>query len=644
MMSLSALFIYILLQWPHKVRADFAHSATKICPPSDDIPSQEACAVVWRTRKALAIHRAELSRIEALAAHARVRVADARHALALSLQAAGDAASAFTEHMHASKDVGTFACIGNASRAEDTNAYTRLADLAVAAMEIGDVRKALDALADALVINPVAASTDGIRANVLARRMSALGARLLVEGERTAAKSLLERSIALADSSEDVTSAEDRDITETSRAMLWREFYREAFPRWHFPMLADKRRNLAYALAIPVAVKAAAATLTNVEESDAQVVRIIDVGTGSGLLAMISARAGRSIRAEFPGTAAGVAVTAVEMVPEIAAVAREVVRRNGFDDVVSVVSERSFALETPPPARKFHVLVSETLDNGLIGPSNWLGIVADARKRLLAPGAIVVPTAASVFALPVESAQLRSFFSAPSVVEGIDLSQLSLLRSGSRRGLAVAHALQATRVDQSPIASDTPSAVGTASTGQQERKSLLRTASSLRREFDDHPSVYETVRLDGAKFEPLVDSHVSIWEFNFSPDAEGSFPPSRGRRRVEFCMARAGTLDAIVVIWKARMLPEGLNDKAIPALTNWASGSTGLPGLDRLRAAPGAKDEVSSAFNHFEQPAQIFVGGRRVQKGWYTLDIFHDGDRWSFALDKVEASGSERCL
>src|SRR5215467_3853117 len=58
-----------------------------------------------------------------------------------------------------------------------------------------------------------------------------------------------------------------------------RSAYHGVVPPWHFAMMDDRRRNEAYEAAIRRAVKGK---------------RVLDIGTGAGLLALIAARAGAS--------------------------------------------------------------------------------------------------------------------------------------------------------------------------------------------------------------------------------------------------------------------------------------------------------------------------------------------------------------
>jgi type II protein arginine methyltransferase len=96
----------------------------------------------------------------------------------------------------------------------------------------------------------------------------------------------------------------------------------ELVPFWHIPMLNDARRNDAFEAAIIAALAKAGL--------DA---RVLDIGTGSGLLSMMAARAGAR------------AVTACEMVPIIASMARRIIEDNGFAEAITVHTAPSTALE-----------------------------------------------------------------------------------------------------------------------------------------------------------------------------------------------------------------------------------------------------------------------------------------------------------
>ena len=150
--------------------------------------------------------------------------------------------------------------------------------------------------------------------------------------------------------------------------------------RWHFAMVNDNRRNDTYEAAIREAV-------TRVGPS----AHVLDIGAGSGLLGLMAARAGAK------------GVTGVERVGALAECARAVAAANGLAGVVQVLHAESTAVDPEALAggHRADLLVSEILDDGLLG-EHVLPSVADARARLIAPGAPVIPSAATVWAVAVD--------------------------------------------------------------------------------------------------------------------------------------------------------------------------------------------------------------------------------------------------
>lgn len=144
--------------------------------------------------------------------------------------------------------------------------------------------------------------------------------------------------------------------------------------RWHFPMMHDLERNTRYDEAITATVR---------KLGDRSVT--LDIGAGSGLLAMMAARAG------------AVRVSSVEVEPHVAQVAQEVVDRNGLVDRVSVHNVHSTELKLEHRAE---LVISEVLDVGLLG-EGVLPTLEHAWQHLLAPGARCVPEGAVVHAVLV---------------------------------------------------------------------------------------------------------------------------------------------------------------------------------------------------------------------------------------------------
>jgi hypothetical protein len=112
---------------------------------------------------------------------------------------------------------------------------------------------------------------------------------------------------------------------------------------------------------------------------------VVDLGTGSGVLAVAAARAGAR------------RVYAIE-VSDIATAAAEVARANGYGDVIEVVRGWSTEIDLPERA---DVLVTEMIGDEPLG-EQILTIMTDAAERFLHPHARIVPNALDVLAWPVE--------------------------------------------------------------------------------------------------------------------------------------------------------------------------------------------------------------------------------------------------
>lgn len=184
---------------------------------------------------------------------------------------------------------------------------------------------------------------------------------------------------------------------------------------WHLDMLADGPRNAVYRAAIERAVAEVG--------SDALV---LEIGAGSGLMAMIAARAGARH------------VVACEGDPRLAAVAREIVARNGVANRVTIVAKRSTDLRVGEdlPTRA-GVVIGEIFDGTLLGEDALVSF-GDAADRLVAPEARWVPPRGRIHAAVIEDPAMRPR-ARIGEVEGFDLSPFNKLvtrRAGLAGGLS----------------------------------------------------------------------------------------------------------------------------------------------------------------------------------------------------------------
>ena len=132
---------------------------------------------------------------------------------------------------------------------------------------------------------------------------------------------LLEYEAYLTELLNDSVTSYQRALTTLQRGDMendLRFLHQRMIPRWHFSMLNDKGRNEAYDRALRTLVK----------PGDL----VLDIGAGSGLLAMMAVRAGAGH------------VVSCEMIKPLADKAVEIVARNGMSQQITVVAKKSTQL------------------------------------------------------------------------------------------------------------------------------------------------------------------------------------------------------------------------------------------------------------------------------------------------------------
>lgn len=191
-----------------------------------------------------------------------------------------------------------------------------------------------------------------------------------------------------------------RRAMETSpERMQYRHAYAETLarfvPAWHFPMMHDARRNDAFRRAIEKAVRPG--------------MHVVEIGAGSGLLAMMAARAGAG------------RVTTCETVPEIAETARTVIAANGYGETVRLLAKPSTEVvvgaDMDAPG---DLLIAEIISDALVG-EGVLESLEHARRVLVKPDAQIIPRGGAAMAALVGEDDLGRFVSVGEV-SGFDLS------------------------------------------------------------------------------------------------------------------------------------------------------------------------------------------------------------------------------
>ena len=141
-------------------------------------------------------------------------------------------------------------------------------------------------------------------------------------------------------------------------------------PEWHVPMMNEQHRNQAYFDALQAVITPHST--------------VFEIGTGSGLLAMMAAKLGAK------------QVNTCESVPLIAETAKQIIKDNQFENTINVISKKSLDIEIGVEiSEQADILVSEIFSSELLG-EHVLPSLEDAKRRLLKPQGQVIPAAGSI--------------------------------------------------------------------------------------------------------------------------------------------------------------------------------------------------------------------------------------------------------
>jgi tetratricopeptide (TPR) repeat protein len=256
--------------------------------------------------------------------------------------------------------------------ARDSRHPTAQLELGRIAYKAGNKRAAVDCLRTAIAIQPDNAEFH-----------NELGYVLIGLGERQQAHHAFTRALAI-------------DPLHLGARINIEIALKRGVPLWHFPMMNDVPRNVVY----DEAIRRVAAGRS-----------VLDIGTGAGLLAMMTARAGAKW------------VVSCEGIPLIAAKAKAVVAANDLDNRIKLIAKPSRDLrigtDLPERAEVLEVFGTTALNEHVI-PT-----IAYAHAQLLQPGASVVPNAASARAYLAGGAALEGYFFVDRAV-GFTLNSFNL--------------------------------------------------------------------------------------------------------------------------------------------------------------------------------------------------------------------------
>jgi protein arginine N-methyltransferase 1 len=140
-------------------------------------------------------------------------------------------------------------------------------------------------------------------------------------------------------------------------------------------MISDRDRVDAYARALQRAVRPGSS--------------VVDIGTGTGIFALLACRFGAG------------KVYAIET-DDVIEVARQIAAANGLGDRIEFIQADSTDVKLPEPAQ---VIVSD-IGGMLPMRGRHLPAIVDARRRLLAPGGVLIPQQDSLWAALVASERI----------------------------------------------------------------------------------------------------------------------------------------------------------------------------------------------------------------------------------------------
>lgn len=185
---------------------------------------------------------------------------------------------------------------------------------------------------------------------------------------------------------------DDRDVQRIAREVLG-----QCLGASFFDIVRNEVRNAAHDAAIRRAVRPG--------------MRVLEIGTGAGVFAMMAARAGAE-------------VVTCEMNTAMADTAREIITANGYSDRIRVLNAHSTRLGAEDIGGRADLLISEVILLSLLD-RRGREVMRHAANELLTPGAPMIPARATACVALAHDGDLPGFRAGVSA--GFDLTALNRL-------------------------------------------------------------------------------------------------------------------------------------------------------------------------------------------------------------------------
>ncbi|GMS89557.1 hypothetical protein PENTCL1PPCAC_11732 [Pristionchus entomophagus] len=336
-------------------------------------------------------------------------------------------------------------------------------------------------------------------------------------------------------------------------------------------MILDYDRNDRY--------EAALITVIKEKKAKGEYVHVLDIGTGTGLLSLMAARAGAD------------RVTALEVFAPMADCAQKIIDQSGYADFITVIAHRSTDLSHL--GEKPNVIVAEVFDTELIG-EGALRTFKEALEKLVQPGCRVIPARAKFYVQAAESPDfLRKFNDVPQIGMRREEERKVEMRVPLRRQCII------------PVHEEVET--------REKKVTVIEDGSPLGSHCPGNCSVHDvqaSLILPSSQFTPLSEPTVAF-EFNFE-DSQSILFDETAIARME--VTKSGRVDAFLAWWDLDM--------------------DGSDGGNTLTMAPDWKDSNSRWRDHWMQaiyypPKRIGVergqmvpllGGHDEFSLWFAID------------------------